>query len=263
MVCRRCGSNFNTQEYRQRDGSTKCPSCGAVYRPRPQASTTAQKSQQVHKPQSKKQSAKKLDWKRIATKKIWKLPVWAWIAIILVVVVYPTNKPTETNQSQPEVQHEVIPTPEAITTVQPTATPEVSYTTTGILVADFIERFEKGMSHFGTPCSVIDQGFDNNGYGMLAIDEHLALNYTLANGNISDLFLFASGDGTLDSGAKVMYAIASAMYGLDETTIATETGTIITDMISNGTTHTGMNYVMSGTANDVTGTTVVFSGTVR
>ena len=67
----------------------------------------------------------------------------------------------------------------------------------------------------------------------------------------------------MDSGARVMYAIASAMYGLDETTIATETGNIITDMISNGTTHTGTNYVMSGTANDVTGTTVVFSGTVR
>ena len=35
MVCRRCGNNFNTQECRQRDGSTKCPSCGAVYRSRP------------------------------------------------------------------------------------------------------------------------------------------------------------------------------------------------------------------------------------
>lgn len=263
MVCRRCGNNFNTQECRQRDGSTKCPSCGAVYRPKTKASAPLKQAQQEHKPQSTKLSIEKLDWKKIATKKIWKFPLWMWAIIILVIVVYPTNEPTDTNQTLPEVQQEIISTPEATLTVQHTATPTVTYTTTGIAVSDFIDRFEKGMSHFGTPCTVIDEGSDSNGYGMLTVDEHLALNYTLADGKISDLFLFASGDGTIDSGARIMYAIASAMYGLDETTIATETGSVITDMISNGTTHTGTNYLMSGSTNDVTGTTVVFSGTVR
>lgn len=274
MVCRRCGNNFNAEKNRQKGGSTKCPSCGAVYIPKSQSSqrSVQHRSQPSRRFQPSKNTIKHIDWKSLATKKIWKLPLWVWVVIFFAVITYPASKPAENKQNQNIVQQAVsqIPEPTAIieptvgpTATLPTATQEATHRTTGIIVTDFIDRFEKGMSHFGVPCTVTDKGFDENGYGMLAIDEHLALNYTLIDGKISDLFLFGSGDGSLNSGTRVAYAIASAMYGLDKNTIATETGSVIIDMINNGSTYTGANYVMSGSANDITGTTVVFSGTVR
>lgn len=195
--------------------------------------------------------------------------MWAWAVIVLAVLalVQPSQPNKDAAQeslinSTPEatIQTVATNTPSSTTTPEPTA--GVKYSTTGTSVADFINRFEAGMQHFGVPCSITDRGYDENGYGMLAVDDLLAMNYTVADDAISDLFLFASGDGSMESGARIMYAIASAMYGLDSTTIATETGDVVVDVL-NGATHSGANYMMSGETNDVTGTTVVFSGTMR
>lgn len=281
MVCRRCGCEFDTRRNLLKDGSTKCPKCGAVYRKKPQPQRNRQRSHVCKNPNAEgnRNATALIALKKLLTRKLWKFPVWLWLIVLFVICIVPTNDSSVNEPKQQEsysddssvnnvtemdfITETVLSTaiPSATVNVEPTTT--FKYSTTGVTITDFTTRFEAGMQHFGVPCTVIDQGFDDNGYGMLTVDEHLAMNYTLADGKISDLFLFASGDGTIESGARIMCAIASSMYGLDETTIATETGTIITNMINDGTTHIGTNYVMSGSTNDFTGTTVVFSGTVR
>lgn len=73
MKCRKCGQEI-PERLLKRD-AFKCPICGNVYRKKPDASRNVQR-----------QRKKKGFNLRILKKKIWKLPLWAWILIALFLV---------------------------------------------------------------------------------------------------------------------------------------------------------------------------------
>lgn len=87
MVCRRCGCAFDARRFRRSDGSVRCPDCGAVYRPQGaprqgQGALPARTAMRNEVPRGRRgRAASPL------TRKLWKLPVWAWLAIAVVLVI--------------------------------------------------------------------------------------------------------------------------------------------------------------------------------
>ena len=75
MICKHCGYQIDTRK-RKQDGTIQCPKCKVVYRPRPKAKQPEKKNK------SFLDMLKSIPWKR----KIWKLPLWLWIVVIVIVV---------------------------------------------------------------------------------------------------------------------------------------------------------------------------------
>ena len=83
MKCRRCGAEIDTRRQRS-DGSVQCPECKTIYRPRTSSASaaTAQKKQPNRQSSGRKTAKGKL-WNR----KYWKLPLWAWCTIGLLLII--------------------------------------------------------------------------------------------------------------------------------------------------------------------------------
>ncbi len=87
MVCRRCGYEFDARRFRRSDGSVRCPDCGAVYRPqgaprRGQGALPARSSVRNEGPRARRgRAASPL------ARRLWKLPVWAWLALLAVILL--------------------------------------------------------------------------------------------------------------------------------------------------------------------------------
>lgn len=90
MICRRCGSEFDARKYRRADGSVRCPACGTIYRksagPAPRQPQNAMQA----RPSARGGGGRAQRAPRggsFFTRKLWKLPVWAWIVIALVILI--------------------------------------------------------------------------------------------------------------------------------------------------------------------------------
>lgn len=87
MICRRCGCEFDARQYRRKDGSVRCPDCGATYRRSPQgAPRPRQDAIQVRPAENGSRYARRNRRAPFLTKKLWKLPVWAWGVIVIVIL---------------------------------------------------------------------------------------------------------------------------------------------------------------------------------
>lgn len=87
MICRRCGCEFDARRFRRADGSVRCPDCGAVYRRSPQgAPRPRQDAIQLRPAEDRNSYARRNRRTPFLTKKLWKLPVWAWGVIVVVIL---------------------------------------------------------------------------------------------------------------------------------------------------------------------------------
>lgn len=90
MICRRCGAEFDPRRYHLADGSAQCPECGAIYKRRTQNSQHAQRDMVLSKPVVyQNRQTGNADRRRrpsFFSKKLWKLPIWAWAVIVVVLL---------------------------------------------------------------------------------------------------------------------------------------------------------------------------------
>lgn len=103
MVCRRCGCEFDTRRNLLKDGSTKCPKCGVVYRKKTQSQQNRQHSQVCRNPNSEgnRYATALIALKKLLTRKLWKFPVWLWLIVLFVIYIVPTND-SSVNESKQE-----------------------------------------------------------------------------------------------------------------------------------------------------------------
>lgn len=89
MICRRCGCEFDARRYRRADDSVRCPSCGAVYRrdARRAASPRQGAIQTVPVARGAGASVRRGRKQSFFARRLWKLPVWAWAAILVAVLI--------------------------------------------------------------------------------------------------------------------------------------------------------------------------------
>lgn len=106
MNCRQCGAPI-PNNYLTRD-SFRCPECGKTYYKRTN-SHRQQPQQNAARRSTKPVQRRKSEpiWKSILTRKVWKLPVWALLAIVIVlvgIIASSSSTPTPDKQAAATVQ---------------------------------------------------------------------------------------------------------------------------------------------------------------
>lgn len=87
MVCKRCGCEFDARRYRRPDDSVQCPKCGTIYRRNPQGARPPRQNAIQPRPPVRNGSAyaRRSRGASFLTKKLWKLPVWVWGVLLIVI----------------------------------------------------------------------------------------------------------------------------------------------------------------------------------
>lgn len=124
MRCRQCGSEI-PQRYLKLD-AFKCPSCGKLYRRKQAAQQTIAPDGSRKPAQAKRRKSSAGSVLRsILMKKLWILPVWAWLAIVLFLIVYPEDSTVQDAAVAPEIPVYTYEEHTEAPTVQPTAEAKV------------------------------------------------------------------------------------------------------------------------------------------
>lgn len=89
MICRRCGYEFDARRFRRGDGSVRCPNCGTIYRRAPQGAPRQERAALPVRPAGREDRGRGRRAKAPSPlkRKLWKLPVWAWIAIAAALLI--------------------------------------------------------------------------------------------------------------------------------------------------------------------------------
>lgn len=114
FVCKHCGTNIDLRR-RRADGSLQCPKCKVIYRPKPTQNQASVRRQPQRRKSGLADLWHSIPWKR----KVFKLPVWLWVVIVLLalVIVIPSNDDNVVEEAPVATS---APTQE----VEPTATTE-------------------------------------------------------------------------------------------------------------------------------------------
>lgn len=285
MKCKKCGQRLDTQKA-NREGVIRCPACGAVNRVQRKEQKEAWEYEDGEEERRGLFCA--IPWET----RVFGLPYRLWcligfglfLILIVAAIAIGINRTSGQDPTNGQSQITVITTPAATevpedavvvqVTVAPTEAPETAATpvpgarSTGVKVSDFLTRFQGGMNfliqntkYFSqTSFSATDAGADEGGNGRIMIDDTLSISYKInASGEITALTLEGRGDGSNASGYKMYMAIASAIYGFDDS-FAAANGYNAAVSILNGNVYNGKNFTATGRIVSQTGMTVTFAG---